>query len=696
MDQNVISINVVAKDMATSVFRGINKNLKKDLGTLNSQLSNVGGNLVRTVGSMASGVLGAVINLAKKATFVIGGLAGSFVAFGIHTAIGAEQVKVALTTMLGSADEAGKLLSDLADFAAETPFELVGLQKSTKRLLAYGFSADEVIDKLKMIGDVSAGVGANVDDVATIFGRAKNAGQIFTMELDQLTDRGIPILNELAQIMGVAQNEVRGLAAEGIKFEDINQAFINMTSDGGKFFNLMEDQSKTAGGMISNLKDNFTVLAMEIAGIDKEGNIKPGGLFDRFKNILAGVNEFLEKNKERIIELADQAMSKLGEILKNEVLPFLKEFAQKFVDDILPNLINFGEYILTEAIPAIARFLGKIAEFVTDPANRSFIENLIKMAGLLAGAAGLAWAIGVAQTAILAFTSPLGVLVATAVAGVAAFEALKKPVGELFVSFAEGLGIIEDANEALDRNQLRLIREDLIALGIDPNAVPPELAGRLSVIAEHAGSNEIKFQAMQREIDNFAMRDAWGLSQEQMQSLNTLLHNSGTEWRTLDEASQEALTTIVKEGVEGETAMVKVKNIVGETAKEFDLATAAATGLSNAIGDAYAKKFVFDSKQVTFKQGDPGLMRFATGGVVPGNNTQGDNVLARVNSGEMILNKGQQQNLFDMIKGGGGGGAQNVTININGGDTQRIVQVIEDVLARQNINASRGLSLALQ
>ena len=176
-----------------------------------------------------------------------------------------QQLEIAFGTMLKSKEKANELMKDAAEFAATTPFDLKGVAAGIKQNLAYGASVDTVIDEMRMLGDVAAGVSMPLNDLVYLYGTLRTSGKVATIDIRQFAGRGIPIYEELAKVLGVAKNEVAGLVTAGkVGFADIEKAFKNMTSAGGMFNNLMADQSKSLGGQYSNLKDNIEMMFNDI------------------------------------------------------------------------------------------------------------------------------------------------------------------------------------------------------------------------------------------------------------------------------------------------------------------------------------------------------------------------------------------------------------------------------------------------
>ena len=187
-----------------------------------------------------------------------------------------QQLEVAFSTMLGSASEANALMNQLVRTAATTPFDLKGVADGAKQLLAYGTSAKEVNETLVRLGDIAAGLSIPLGDLVYLYGTTMVQGRMFTMDLRQFQGRGVPLAEELAKQFGVAKEEVAGLVTQGkVSAEIFNKAIVSMTSSGGKFAGLMENQSHTITGQISNIEDAIDMMFNDI-GKESEGVINKG------------------------------------------------------------------------------------------------------------------------------------------------------------------------------------------------------------------------------------------------------------------------------------------------------------------------------------------------------------------------------------------------------------------------------------
>lgn len=177
-----------------------------------------------------------------------------------------EQWNVAFETMLGSSEKASKLMAELTDFAKKTPFNTTEVVEYSKRLLAMGVSMEDVIPTMESLGNIAAGVGTDkLPQLVLAFGQVKAAGHLTGMELRQFTEAGVPLLDELSKSFGKSTGEIQKMISNGqIGFPAVQQALGNLTGEGGRFFNLMEKQSQTLGGMWSNVVDTFTQVAKKL------------------------------------------------------------------------------------------------------------------------------------------------------------------------------------------------------------------------------------------------------------------------------------------------------------------------------------------------------------------------------------------------------------------------------------------------
>lgn len=203
-------------------------------------------------------------DLAKAVTASVAGFAALGIA-AVKMAADMEQVEVGFRTLLKSASAAKAVMKDLQTFSAETPFEFSEIAPAARSLLAFGISAGDLIPTLTRLGDISSGIGQPIGEIAEIYGKARVQGRLFMEDINQLTGRGIPIIQELAKQFGVTESEVRKLVEKGrVHFTNLEQAVTSLTSKTGMFAGGMQAQSQTVNGLLSTLRDDVAAIMRSI------------------------------------------------------------------------------------------------------------------------------------------------------------------------------------------------------------------------------------------------------------------------------------------------------------------------------------------------------------------------------------------------------------------------------------------------
>lgn len=189
-----------------------------------------------------------------------------------------QQLEAYFRTMLGSEEKADALMQQLIRTAATTPFDLQSVANGARQLLAYGENVENVNDDLIRLGNIAAGLNQPLNDLIYLYGTTMTQGRLYTADYNQFVGRGIPLGRELASVLGVTESKVREMVEAGkVGFPEVQQALQNLTNEGGMFYNLMEEQSKTITGRISNIQDSISMMLNEI-GHQSEGII--GGSLD--------------------------------------------------------------------------------------------------------------------------------------------------------------------------------------------------------------------------------------------------------------------------------------------------------------------------------------------------------------------------------------------------------------------------------
>lgn len=222
-----------------------------------------------------------ISNIQNSMNIAIGGWSiGKFVNQMMQVRGQFQQTEMAFKTMLQSEEKADALMKQLTRTAAVTPFGVEDVTEGAKQLLAFNVAAEDVNKTLIGLGDVAAGLGLNLKDLVTLYGTTIAKGKMDTTDLYQFLNRGIPIADEIAKVMGLdvtnAIKEVQKQIKAGNVTSDIFiQAMQSMTAEGSKFGGLMEAQSKTITGQISNIEDAIEQMFNDL-GKSQEGVINTG------------------------------------------------------------------------------------------------------------------------------------------------------------------------------------------------------------------------------------------------------------------------------------------------------------------------------------------------------------------------------------------------------------------------------------
>lgn len=315
--------------------------------------------------------------------------ANQFIEFGndaINAASDFETINIAFETFLGSSEKAKKVLADLENFSVSTPFTPEQVQTAGKALLAFGEPVENLEKTLGRIGDISSATGKDFNELAVIYGKARVAGTLYAEDINQLTEAGIPIIDEFAKILGVSTGEVKKLASEGkISFDTLETAFANLTSEGGRFEGLTQRLSESTAGRVSTLEGNFTALKRSIGeGLLPVFEAVVGGALS-FINVLKGVPAFVDRNRT-VITLLAAAMGfliaqkiKVKGATQAEIIELVKKRAIELKDLALTRLRSLSIKSYSAELKGLttAQKLSTIATRTGTSAVKSF-NNAIK------------------------------------------------------------------------------------------------------------------------------------------------------------------------------------------------------------------------------------------------------------------------------------------------------------------------------
>lgn len=242
---------IVADDKkADAAFRRINKSAR---GAQQSARKTK-----QTFGSIFSTQLPTLIN---PTTIAITGV--SIAATQMLQAVSElQKAQISYETILGDPDRAKRVLKELNDLALESPFfGIQTLRTQGKQLLAVGVGASELTDTLKTLGDIAAGVDVPLSRLALNYGQVLAQGKLTGRELRDFAVAGVPLVSELAKQLNVADKEIFDMVSRGeIGFAQVKQALEGMTTEGGRFNNLMSRMGETLPGKLSKIADNLVLI----------------------------------------------------------------------------------------------------------------------------------------------------------------------------------------------------------------------------------------------------------------------------------------------------------------------------------------------------------------------------------------------------------------------------------------------------
>ena len=192
----------------------------------------------------------------------LGKIAKDFASAGISFNASIEQYQTSFEVMTGSAEKAAQITQQLKQIAANTPFELPQLADTTQLLMNYGFTADDAMKKMQMLGDISQGSADKMTRIATAYGQMSSAGKVSLEDVKQMIEAGFNPLQEISKSTGESMASLYDRISDGsLSVDEITASMERSTSAGGKYFQSMDKQSQTLNGKISTLKDTFNEFA---------------------------------------------------------------------------------------------------------------------------------------------------------------------------------------------------------------------------------------------------------------------------------------------------------------------------------------------------------------------------------------------------------------------------------------------------
>lgn len=314
---------------------------------------------IRKLGGLTKGGMSVLAGAIGSVTAALG--AGA--AAGVKYNASIETYQTSFEVMTGSAEKAAEVIDRLKKVGAETPFELPDLADTTQLLMNYGFTADEAMDKMMMLGDISQGSADKMSRIATAYGQMSSAGKVQLEDVKQMIEAGFNPLQEISETTGESMSSLYDRISKGtISVDEITASMQRATAEGGKYYQSMEKQSQTFDGMISTLKDNAQQLIGEVVQpiSDSMVNTLLPAAIDAINQMS---NAFQTQGVEGLIQAGSQILVNLltgiAQGLPNVITTAL-QIIQALITNLnlnLPQLISAGGQILMSLISGVVLLL---------------------------------------------------------------------------------------------------------------------------------------------------------------------------------------------------------------------------------------------------------------------------------------------------------------------------------------------------
>lgn len=319
------------------------------------------------IGSKVAGVLKTGLSAAAGAIAGVSTAMGAGVIAGVKYNASIEQYETSFATMTGSAEEAADIVARLNKIGAETPFEFTDLADTTNMLMQFGFTADEAIESMQMLGDISQGSADKMGSISRAYAKMRSSQKVTLEDINMMIDAGFNPLQEISDQTGESMQSLYDRISSGsMSVDEVTQAMQRATSEGGKYFQSMQKQSQTVTGMISTLQDNAQQLLGQVIQPISESfgtQLLPAAI----GAIEQLTTAFQTQGMEGLIMAGGQIISNLllgiAQGLPNVILTAV-QIIQSIITNIqanLPQLLPAGIQILTSLISGATQVLGMLA-----------------------------------------------------------------------------------------------------------------------------------------------------------------------------------------------------------------------------------------------------------------------------------------------------------------------------------------------
>lgn len=319
---------------------------------------------ITKLGSLAKGGLSVLTGAIGSVTAALG--AGA--AAGLKYNASIETYQTSFEVMTGLAEKATEVIDRLKKVGAETPFELPDLADTTQLLMNYGLTADEAMDKMMMLGDISQGSADKMSRIAMAYGQMSSAGKVQLEDVKQMIEAGFNPLQEISESTGESMSSLYDRISKGtLSVDEITASMERATSAGGKYYQSMQKQSQTFSGMISTLKDNAQQLLGDVVQPISDSMVStllPAAIdaIDQMSNAFQtqGVDGLIQAGSQILVNL----LTGISQGLPNIIMTAL-QIIQAIITNLnanVPQIMLAGGQILAALIVGIAQLLPSLGE----------------------------------------------------------------------------------------------------------------------------------------------------------------------------------------------------------------------------------------------------------------------------------------------------------------------------------------------
>ena len=347
-----------------------------------------------------------------------------------------EMLATQFEVMLGSAEKATKMMDQLEEFSARTPFQLPDLAKGTQNLLAFGVAEENVLDAMRMLGDTAGGSREKLMGLVLAYGKVQVKGKASMEELNMIAEKGVPIFTTLMAQIGVGSKEAffKMVSAGKIGKDAIKQAFRTMTSEGGIFFQGMKKSSETFQGVLSTLKD---VINITLASLGKSMLPVLKEYASKITDIVLKVREWVKLNKDKLQKSFEKMIKTIIKIVK--IIYKLRKIILALIIALVSYTVISKLVLAAQMASVIAYKLYAVATTAATVAQRLF--NISASKGVVSTALLNTNLKNIAKTAlsVVSKLAPIAIAIAAITAAVIALNVFAKSETKTVKRNREGL-----------------------------------------------------------------------------------------------------------------------------------------------------------------------------------------------------------------------------------------------------------------